>query len=153
MSQPTEDIVNYRLAKKHFERKQKIVVLKNSYQYRNRRRITVKRFMLGLLVGVVAVAVLYFLYGMKYRSAFLPNTIIDGVDASGETIEEFQQHMADEISKYILVHHRINNRVKLYCQWYTLISPFKRICRNIILFDETQDTFFQLLHRLIVFSF
>lgn len=103
MSQPTEDIVNYRLAKKHFERKQKIVVLKNSYQYRNRRRITVKRFMLGLLVGVVAVAVLYFLYGMKYRSAFLPNTIIDGVDASGETIEEFQQHMADEISKYILV--------------------------------------------------
>lgn len=56
-------------------------------------------------------------------------------------------------TKNKLVHHCINNRVKLYCQWYTLISPFKRICRNIILFDETQDTFFQLLHRLIVFSF
>lgn len=52
-----------------------------------------------------------------------------------------------------LVHHCINNRVKLYCQWYTLISPFKRICRNIILFDETQNTFFQLLYRLVTFPF
>ncbi len=87
MSQPAEDIVNYRLAKKHFERKQKIVVLKNSYQYRNRRRITVKRFMLGLLVGVVAVAVLYFLYGMKYRSAFLPNTIPESACLVSSAVE------------------------------------------------------------------
>lgn len=52
-----------------------------------------------------------------------------------------------------LVHHCINNRVKLYRQWYTLISPFKGFCRNIILFNETQYTFFQLLYRLIAFSF
>lgn len=52
-----------------------------------------------------------------------------------------------------LVQYCVNNQVKLYRQWYTLISPFKRICRNIILFYETQDTFFQLLHRLIAFPF
>ena len=52
-----------------------------------------------------------------------------------------------------LVHRCINNQVKLHRQWYSLISLFKRICRNIILFDETQNTFFQLLHRLIAFPF
>lgn len=68
----------------------------------------------------------------------------------GKSVATHKRVNAKAIS---LVQYCVNNQVKLYRQWYTLISPFKRICRNIILFYETQDTFFQLLHRLIAFPF
>ena len=52
---------------------------------------------------VVAAAGAYFLIGMKYRTSFLPGTVINGNDVSGMTPAEVENLISEGIESYQLV--------------------------------------------------
>ena len=57
----------------------------------------------GILCGILAVVVgIYFYVGSQYRTVFFPNTVINGIDASGKTVEEVKLLISGEIDGYTL---------------------------------------------------
>ena len=45
---------------------------------------------------------IYVWQGRKYRQVFFPNTIINGLDASGKTVAEVEKTITDEMNGYVL---------------------------------------------------
>ncbi len=65
-----------------------------------------KRNRMVILAGVIVLAAggaAYAWLAQQYRQVFFPNTVINGVDASGRTVEEVKQRLADGIRGYTLV--------------------------------------------------
>ena len=57
----------------------------------------------GALAAVILVAGgVYLALGQKYKKVFFPNTQINGVDASGRTVEEVQKLISSSIDGYVL---------------------------------------------------
>ncbi|WP_243009223.1 L,D-transpeptidase family protein [Clostridium sp. AM58-1XD] len=57
----------------------------------------------GILAAGIAVAAgAYFFIGSRYRTSFLPGTIINGADVSGMTADEVKELISDGISSYTL---------------------------------------------------
>lgn len=76
-----------------------------SRRSRKRRDFPVKVVFLAavsLLVVVAAILGLYIYKGQKYKEAFFENTTINGVDASGKTVEEVKALIASVIDGYTL---------------------------------------------------
>lgn len=60
----------------------------------------------AVIGGVLVVsAAAYGGLSMQYREKFFPNTTINGKDASGKTVEQVEQMIADDISDYVLTLH------------------------------------------------
>ena len=55
-----------------------------------------------LLVVMVTAAGVYGWMGQKYQEVFYPNTMINGLDASGKTVEEVEQYINDGMAGYLL---------------------------------------------------
>jgi len=81
---------------------------------KSHKRKSAKRIFLvfWLTVGTAFLLVLYCLVGMRYEAIYLPNTIIDGVDASNQSIEEFRQSALEKISSYTLVLEERDNQTE-----------------------------------------
>lgn len=80
-------------------------VKSRSRKSRRRRDFPVKVVFLAavsLLVVVAAILGLYIYKGQKYKEAFFENTTINGVDASGKTVEEVKASIAAAIDGYTL---------------------------------------------------
>lgn len=74
-----------------------------------RRRFPVKAGAIaaaGLLVILAGTAGVYIYKGQKYKDAFFQNTTINGINASGKTIEEVKALIASEIDGYTLTIHK-----------------------------------------------
>lgn len=56
----------------------------------------------SFLVVIVAAAAMYGLTGRKYQEVFYPNTLINGLDASGKTVKEVEQYINAGMEGYIL---------------------------------------------------
>lgn len=62
-----------------------------------------KRMMAAIVPGIlIAVAAGYIYMGQQYRSVFFPNTIINGHDVSGKTVEQVKEMIQSGISGYVL---------------------------------------------------
>ena len=64
------------------------------------------RIVLGVAIGAAVLAAAgagyYFLETGKYKTAFFPNTTINGIDASGKTVEEVKEQIEAGLSGYTL---------------------------------------------------
>lgn len=64
------------------------------------------KIIIAVLAGVMAVSAgaagMYWNTGQKYKTVFFPGTTINGVDASGKSVEEIKQLIASELDEYTL---------------------------------------------------
>ena len=102
----SEDVMNYRLGQERYMRMRQtgtpIKVQRNYKSARERQRIHKMAF-IRLTIAVCAAVAVYLGYGMKYLKAFFPNTEIGGMDASGKTVEEFEQFLRTKADEYTLI--------------------------------------------------
>lgn len=98
--------MNYRLGQERYMRMRQtgtpIKVQRNYKSARERQRIHKMAF-IRLTIAVCAAVAVYLGYGMKYLKAFFPNTEIGGMDASGKTVEEFEQFLRTKADEYTLI--------------------------------------------------
>lgn len=71
------------------------------YRFPDKRRLllTVCLVTAGLLILTAGI---YVRLGLKYRQTFFPNTIINGLDASGKTVAEVEKAITDGMDGYVL---------------------------------------------------
>lgn len=114
MLQYTEDGVNYRLGQERLVRARQCgVPIRGQRKYKKsaiiRRRVR-QNLLICLMMTVFSLTVIYFVYGIKYVNSFFPNTRINGMDASGKTIEEFEQYVSRLSDEYTLLLEERNNK-------------------------------------------
>jgi len=62
-----------------------------------------RKIVLSVLVGyIILVAVIYIFGVIYYKNHFYSGSVINGIDATGKTVEEVKQTLSDEIESYTL---------------------------------------------------